>query len=87
MPQSRQKRRLSSLTTRIVLLVVGATAMSAIAVSVLSVHSTHESQAQAVERRLAPIAEQEYDNLYILSIPWYGKVKTLQLKYGTPYGL
>jgi len=38
-------------------------------------------------KRLAPIAEQEHDNLYILSIPWYGKVKTLQLKYGTPYGL
>lgn len=36
-------------------------------------------------KRLAPIAEQEHDNLYLVSIPWYGKVKTLQLKYGTPY--
>ncbi len=36
-------------------------------------------------KRLAPIAAGEYDNLYIVSIPWYGKVKTLQLKYGTPY--
>ncbi len=36
-------------------------------------------------KRLAPIAKQEHDNLYIVSIPWYGKVKTLQLKYGAPY--
>ncbi|MBM4196233.1 MAG: histidine phosphatase family protein [Gammaproteobacteria bacterium] len=27
----------------------------------------------------------EHDNLYIVSIPWYGKVKTLRLKYGVPY--
>ncbi len=36
-------------------------------------------------KKLAPIAEHEYDNLYVLSIPWFGKVKTLQLKYGVPY--
>jgi hypothetical protein len=36
-------------------------------------------------KRLAPIVEREHDNLYLVSIPWYGKVKTLQLKYGTPY--
>lgn len=36
-------------------------------------------------KRLAAIEEREHDNLYIVSIPWYGKVKTLQLKYGTPY--
>jgi hypothetical protein len=36
-------------------------------------------------KRLAPIAAREHDNLYLVSIPWYGKVKTLQLKYGTPY--
>lgn len=36
-------------------------------------------------KRLAPIADLEHDNLYIVSIPWYGKVKTLQLKYGTPF--
>jgi len=36
-------------------------------------------------KHLAPIAEHEHDNLYVLSIPWYGKVKTLQLKYGIPY--
>jgi broad specificity phosphatase PhoE len=37
-------------------------------------------------KRLAPITEHEHDNLYLVSIPWYGKVKTLQLKYGVPYG-
>ena len=31
------------------------------------------------------IAEDEYDNLYIVTIPWFGKVKTLRLKYGAPY--
>ncbi len=36
-------------------------------------------------KRLAPIAELEHDNLYLVSIPWYGKVKTLQVKYGAPY--
>jgi broad specificity phosphatase PhoE len=36
-------------------------------------------------KRLAPIAAQEHDNLYLVSIPWYGKVKTLQLKYGASY--
>lgn len=29
-----------------------------------------------------PPMENEYDNLYIVSIPWYGKVKTLRLHYG-----
>ena len=36
-------------------------------------------------KKLAPIEKDEYDNLYVLSIPWFGKVKTLQLKYGVPY--
>ena len=36
-------------------------------------------------KKLAPIAKGEYDNLYIVSIPWFGKVKTLQLKYGAPF--
>ena len=26
-----------------------------------------------------------YDNLYIVTIPWFGKVKTLRLRYGAPY--
>ncbi len=28
------------------------------------------------------LADAEYDNLYVVSIPWYGKVKTLRLRYG-----
>ena len=32
-------------------------------------------------KKLPPMAN-EYDNLYIVSIPWYGKVKTLRLHYG-----
>jgi len=27
----------------------------------------------------------EYDNIYIVSIPWFGKTKTIRLRYGTPY--
>jgi broad specificity phosphatase PhoE len=33
-------------------------------------------------KKLPPMAEDEHDNLYIVSIPWYGKVKTLRLKFG-----
>jgi broad specificity phosphatase PhoE len=36
-------------------------------------------------KKLPPIGEDEYDNLYVVSIPWYGKVKTLRLKYGEHY--
>lgn len=36
-------------------------------------------------KKLPPIADNEHDNLYIVSIPWYGKVKTLRLKFGVPY--
>lgn len=32
-----------------------------------------------------PIAEQEYDNIYIISIPWFGKTKTIRLRFGAPY--
>lgn len=31
------------------------------------------------------IAEGEYDNMYIVSIPWFGKTKTIRVRYGTPY--
>ena len=27
----------------------------------------------------------EYDNLYLISIPWFGKTKTIRLRYGEPY--
>jgi broad specificity phosphatase PhoE len=36
-------------------------------------------------KHVPPIADDEHDNIYILSIPWYGKVKTLRMKYGVPY--
>jgi hypothetical protein len=36
-------------------------------------------------KKLPPIAINEYDNLYIVTIPWFGKVKTLRLRYGAPY--
>ena len=32
-----------------------------------------------------PIAENEYDNIYIISIPWFGKTKTIRLRFGEPY--
>lgn len=34
---------------------------------------------------LPPISEAEYDNIYIVVIPWFGKVKTLRLTYGAPF--
>lgn len=33
-------------------------------------------------KKVPSMAEAEYDNIYIVSIPWYGKVKTLRLHYG-----
>ena len=36
-------------------------------------------------KRVPPIADGEYDNIYIVSIPWFGKTKTIRLRYGTPY--
>ena len=37
-------------------------------------------------KKVPPIAEDEYDNLYLISIPWFGKTKTIRLRYGMPYG-
>ena len=36
-------------------------------------------------KRVPPIAEDEYDNIYIVAIPWFGKTKTIRLRYGEPY--
>ena len=36
-------------------------------------------------KNVPPIAEDEYDNIYIVSIPWFGKIKTIRLRYGEPY--
>jgi len=35
-------------------------------------------------KNVPSIAEHEYDNLYVVSIPWFGKTKTLRFKYGEP---
>jgi broad specificity phosphatase PhoE len=36
-------------------------------------------------KKVPPIAEFEYDNIYLISIPWFGKTKTIRLRYGEPY--
>lgn len=36
-------------------------------------------------RKVQPIAEDEHDNLYIVTRPWFGKVETIRLKYGAPF--
>ncbi|MGI9236180.1 MAG: phosphoglycerate mutase family protein [Woeseiaceae bacterium] len=36
-------------------------------------------------KNVPPIAEAEYDNIYLVSIPWFGKTKTIRLRYGEPY--
>jgi broad specificity phosphatase PhoE len=33
---------------------------------------------------IAPIAGDKFDNLFIVAIPWIGRVKTVHLKYGNP---
>jgi broad specificity phosphatase PhoE len=36
-------------------------------------------------KNVPPIARGEFDNIYIVSIPWFGKIKTIRLRYGDPY--
>ena len=36
-------------------------------------------------KRVPAIAEAEHDNIYVISIPWFGKTKTIRLRYGEPY--
>ena len=36
-------------------------------------------------KKVPAIAENEYDNIYIISIPWFGKTKTIRLRFGEPY--
>ena len=36
-------------------------------------------------KNVPAIAENEYDNIYVISIPWFGKTKTIRLRYGEPY--
>ena len=41
--------------------------------------------ALGASKKVPVIAENEYDNLYLISIPWFGKTKTIRLRYGAPY--
>lgn len=36
-------------------------------------------------KNVAPIEENEYDNIFLVTIPWFGKTKTIRLRYGEPY--
>jgi len=36
-------------------------------------------------KNVPEINENEYDNIYVVSIPWFGKTKTIRLRYGEPY--
>lgn len=36
-------------------------------------------------KKVPPIARGEFDNIYVISIPWFGKTKTIRLRYGEPY--
>lgn len=36
-------------------------------------------------KHLPEIDEAEYDNIYVVVIPWFGKVKTLRFNYGESY--
>lgn len=36
-------------------------------------------------KKVPPINENEYDNIYVVSIPWFGKTKTIRLRYGALY--
>ena len=36
-------------------------------------------------KNVPEIAENEYDNMYVVSIPWFGKTKTIRVRYGEPY--
>ena len=36
-------------------------------------------------KNVPAIADDEYDNIYLISIPWFGKTKTIRLRYGAPY--
>ena len=36
-------------------------------------------------KKVPVIDKGEYDNIYIVSIPWFGKTKTIRMRYGMPY--
>jgi 2,3-bisphosphoglycerate-dependent phosphoglycerate mutase len=36
-------------------------------------------------KKVPAIEKNEFDNIYIISIPWFGKTKTIRLRFGAPY--
>jgi len=36
-------------------------------------------------KKVPPIHHDEFDNIYVISIPWFGKTKTIRLRFGEPY--
>lgn len=36
-------------------------------------------------KKVPPIDDREYDNIFIISIPWFGKTKTIRLRFGEAY--
>jgi broad specificity phosphatase PhoE len=36
-------------------------------------------------KNVPEIEHDEFDNIYIVSIPWFGKTKTIRLRYGEPF--
>ena len=41
--------------------------------------------AMGASKNVPYIEEDEYDNMYIVSIPWFGKTKTIRVRYGEPF--
>ena len=41
--------------------------------------------AMGASKNVPFIEDDEYDNMYIVSIPWFGKTKTIRVRYGEPY--
>ncbi len=36
-------------------------------------------------KKVPPIEPGEFDNIYVISIPWFGKTKTIRLRFGESY--
>ncbi len=36
-------------------------------------------------KKVPPIDDMEFDNIYVISIPWFGKTKTIRLRFGEPF--
>jgi broad specificity phosphatase PhoE len=36
-------------------------------------------------KKVPPIDDMEFDNIYVVSIPWFGKTKTIRLRFGEPF--